>query len=88
MKNSKKSNIEIFVINKVKEKRIEFGYSQAELAYRMNLSPGFIGMVESKKYQTKYNINHINILSMIFNCSPQDFLPTNYLEENGNSKNY
>ena len=69
------TKIEQFVIEKVKEKRIELNLSQADLASQLNVSNGFIGKVESPKYLAKYNLNHINALATIFNCSPTDFLP-------------
>lgn len=71
-----KSPIELFVIEKVKQKRIEIKLSQADLAHQLDLSSGFIGKVESPNHQAKYNLNHINALAKIFNCSPSDFLPT------------
>lgn len=72
---SLKTDIEAYVINKVKEKRVERNLSQSELAVQLNVSNGFIGQAESSKSPTKYNLNHINSLAIIFNCSTQDFLP-------------
>ena len=69
------TEIEQFVIDTVKEKRIEKNFSQAYLAHQLNVSNGFIGKVESPKYQAKYNLNHINELAKIFQCPPTDFLP-------------
>ncbi|MGN7721762.1 helix-turn-helix domain-containing protein [Chitinophaga sp. 22620] len=70
-----KSKIDQYVINKVKEKRLERNLSQAELAFELNMSVGFIGKVESSKYPSHYNIKHLNQLAKILECSPQDFLP-------------
>jgi ribosome-binding protein aMBF1 (putative translation factor) len=67
--------IEKYVIDVVKTKRIEKGWSQKELAYRMELSLGFIGDTENPKYRAKYNLNHVNQLAKVFECSPKDFLP-------------
>jgi transcriptional regulator with XRE-family HTH domain len=69
------SNIEQFVIEKVKEHRLKLSISQAELAFRIGVSPGFIGNVESRKFSDKYNLNHLNKFAEVFNCSPKDFLP-------------
>lgn len=69
------SPIEQYVIDVVKAKRIEKGYSQKELAYLLDVSVGFIGDVENPKYRAKYNLNHINELARILECSPKDFLP-------------
>lgn len=70
-----KSDIEAYVINKVKEMREQNNYSQSELAAHLDVSNGFIGQVESSKSDTKYNLNHLNKLAIIFNCSVKDFLP-------------
>jgi transcriptional regulator with XRE-family HTH domain len=70
-----KSKIDLYVIQKVKEKRLENNFSQAFIAYELNMSVGFIGQVESGKYSAHYNIKHLNELARILKCSPQDFLP-------------
>jgi len=72
---SKKSDIELFVISKAKEKREKAGLSQAELAFKLDVSLGFVGQAESPNHKSKYNLNHINKLAEIFSCSPQEFLP-------------
>ncbi len=55
--------------------RIAANMTQAELAFKLDMSYGFIGNVESSKYRAKYNLNHLNELAKIFNCSVKDFLP-------------
>jgi transcriptional regulator with XRE-family HTH domain len=69
------SPIEQYVVDVVKKLRIEKGYSQKELAYQLDMSLGFIGDVENPKYRAKYNLNHLNELAKIFECSPKDFFP-------------
>jgi transcriptional regulator with XRE-family HTH domain len=69
------SLIEQHVVNVVRAKRIEKGWSQKELAYQLDVSIGFIGDIENPKYRAKYNLNHINELAKIFECSPREFLP-------------
>ena len=70
-----KTKIDLYVIERVKEKRNEKGISQAEIANELGVSVGFIGKVESNKYPTHYNIRHLNDLAKILKCSPQEFLP-------------
>ena len=41
-----KTKVDIFVIERVKEKRIENGLSQSDLAYELGMSVGFIGKIE------------------------------------------
>lgn len=70
-----KSKIDLYVINKVKEMRVANSLSQADLAFELAMSVGFIGKVESNKYASHYNIKHLNDLAKVLKCSPQDFLP-------------
>jgi transcriptional regulator with XRE-family HTH domain len=70
-----KSKIDLYVINQVREKRVEKNLSQADLAYELGMSVGFIGKAESRKYSSHYNVKHLNSLAKILKCSPQDFLP-------------
>lgn len=69
------TQIEQYVIERTKKMREERGISQAELADLMNVSHSFIGQVESSKYRTKYNLNHINQLASILKCSFAEFFP-------------
>ena len=67
--------IEQFVIEKVRQLRNQKNISQAELAFPIGVSVGFIGKVESLKYNTKYNLNHLNSIAKALNISPQELLP-------------
>lgn len=67
--------IEQYVVDTVKKKRIEKGWSQKDLAFQLDKSLGFIGDIENPNYRAKYNLSHINELAKIFECSPQEFLP-------------
>lgn len=78
-KNIAKTDIELYVINKVKEMRLKANMTQKELAFSLDLSVGFLGHIESPRKPAKYNLNHINKLAKIFDCSPQEFLPLYYL---------
>lgn len=77
----KRTEVEKFAIQKVKEKPYTLGIAQAELSYRLGFSSGFIGQAESSRYTTKYNLNHLNKLAQIFHCSISDFLPEPYIKE-------
>lgn len=70
-----KTKIELFTSNQVKYYRVKNKLSQAELAFKIGVSTGFIGKVESQKSNSKYNLNHLNSLSKAFGCSPKEFLP-------------
>ena len=72
---SPKSEIETFVISKVRERREHQMMSQSELATHLDVSDGFIGMVESLKYPSKYSVEQLNRLAIILKCSIRDFFP-------------
>lgn len=71
----KMTEIEDYVIQRVKTMRIEHGWSQQELADNMNLSKSFVTDCESPKRRAKYNLNHLNELVKIWNCAFSDFFP-------------
>ena len=81
MSGSRKSDIETYVINKVKEKREQQKLSQSELAAHLDVSNGFIGQAESPNHPTKYNLNHLNRLAVILKCSVKDFIPDKPFEK-------
>lgn len=70
-----KNTIDNFVINRVKEMRVQAGYSQEDIAVWLDVTSGFIGQIESRNYRAKYNLAHLNELAKKFKCSPRDFLP-------------
>ena len=74
-KTNSTSEIELFVISAIKKKREEAGLSQAEFAFQMNLTYGFIGQIESPNFRAKYNLNHINQAAKIFGYSIKHFFP-------------
>lgn len=67
--------IEQFVIDVVRKKRMEKGWSQKKLSNYMGKSEGFIGDIENPKHRRKFSLNHVNDLANVFECSPRDFLP-------------
>ncbi|MGQ7855803.1 helix-turn-helix transcriptional regulator [Pedobacter riviphilus] len=71
------SEIELFVISRIKKMRVDAGMSQASFALEMNLSYGFIGQVENPNRRAKYNLNHLNQAAKVFKCSVKDFFPEN-----------
>ena len=81
MPKNKISKIEQFVINKIKETRIDKGLSQEDIASILDTSRGFIGQIESHNHSAKYNLNHINTLAIELGVSPKDFLPEKPITE-------
>jgi transcriptional regulator with XRE-family HTH domain len=62
-----KTEIELYVVNKVKERRIALNLSQEDIARILDFSRGFIGQVESPLSASKYNLNHLNKLALEIN---------------------
>jgi len=70
-----KSAIDLFVINKVKEKRKELNISQRGIADILGCSAGFIGEVESENYVTKYSVHQLFLIAKEFECSLSELFP-------------
>jgi transcriptional regulator with XRE-family HTH domain len=70
-----KSAIDLYVIDKIREKRKELDISQRGIADILGCSAGFIGEVESEKFVTKYSIHQLYLIAKEFECSPAEFFP-------------
>lgn len=71
----RKSDIDQYVIDRVKEIRISREISQEGIAAMLDMSRGFIGQIESKNHPAKYNLVHLNKLAIELGCSIKDFFP-------------
>jgi len=69
------SVIEQIVIDNVRKILVGLEYPQDKLSVDMGLNEKFIGHVESTKAKEKYNINHLNKIAELFECSIRDFFP-------------
>jgi transcriptional regulator with XRE-family HTH domain len=79
MPDIKKTALDLYIADRVKEMRLERNISQAVLAVRLGVSHAFIGVIENPKHRAKYNLQHLNKLAEIFDCSPKDFLPEKFM---------
>lgn len=70
-----KSEIELYIIRKVKERRIQINISQRYLADCLNVSQSFIQQIEDENTSIAYNIDHLNAVAKILKCSIKDFIP-------------
>lgn len=70
-----KSEVDLFVINKIREKRKELKISQRGLAEILGCSDGFIGQVESEKYNIRYSVHQVYTIAKEFECPVSDFFP-------------
>jgi transcriptional regulator with XRE-family HTH domain len=69
------SPIEQYVIDRVRQRRLELGITQKELSFLLELSEGYVGLVESPRTDDKYSLKRINDLARVLQCSPRDLLP-------------
>lgn len=67
--------IERYIILRVKELREEKNITQEQLSLAIGKNITFISQIEAPSKRAKYNINHLNKIAEIFNCSPKDFWP-------------
>ena len=74
-----KSAIELYIVQKVKEQRKKRKMSQRYLADCLNVSQSFIRNIENENDDTAYNIDHLNEIAKIFDCSIREFFPEKYL---------
>jgi transcriptional regulator with XRE-family HTH domain len=81
MPKNRKTKIEQYVINKVKEVRIKKGLSQEDIAMYLDTTRGFIGQIESDNHTAKYNLNHLNTLAIELEVSIKDFFPERPISE-------
>lgn len=77
-----KSLLDDYIIEAVRKKREAAKISQAELSAMLDLNDKYIGAVEGKTVDTKYNLNHLNRIAELLHCSIADFLPFPYLRGN------
>jgi transcriptional regulator with XRE-family HTH domain len=87
MRKRLKTDIELYVINKVRERRVALDLSQDDLAFYLDTNRSFIGLVESPNSKAKYNLNHLNKLAKEMKCSLKDFMPDGYITEAVGKKN-
>lgn len=71
-----KTEIDLYVIDRIRFIRIEQKLSQADLAYCIGVSKSFIANVENPRYRAKYNLSHLNEIAKVLNCPIAALLPT------------
>lgn len=69
------TEIERYVIDAVRKRRLEIGVSQKELSMRINVDVAYVGHVESINSIEKYNLNQLNEIAKALECRITDFFP-------------
>lgn len=73
LKIAMKTEIDLYVIDKVLKLRKEQHLSQNDLASFIEVSKSFISAVENPRCRAKYNIFHLNEIEKNLNCKFSDF---------------
>lgn len=81
MSEAGKSDIDLYVADRVKHFRKAQKLSLKKLGEILNVSQAFLGQIEDPKHRARYNVMHLNQLAIIFRCSPKDFLPDSPIGE-------
>ena len=76
-----KTEIELFITNKVKELRKANNIGQKKLSLELRLSISFVGRAENPYSKAKYNLNHLNEIARFFNVPFSYFFPETHLEK-------
>lgn len=69
------TKLDRYIIEKVKEKRLNANLSQIALSQLLGMNDSFVGHVETPMRRAKYNINHVNELAKVFKCSLWELVP-------------
>lgn len=81
MRNIHISAFEQYIIDRVREIRKAKKVSQKTLAYMIDVSPPFIGAIESPKRPDKWKLDHLNKIAVALGVSPKDFMPDTPIKE-------
>ena len=75
-----KTEIELFIISKVRELRLANKVGQKKLSQELKLSISYVGRAEKLHTSTKYTFNHLNEIAKYFNVHYSYFFPATSLE--------
>ena len=74
-----KTEIELYIIDKVRELRLANKVGQKKLSLELKLSVSYVGRAEKLYTSTKYNFNHLNEIARYFNVPYSYFFPATNL---------
>lgn len=74
------SQLDWYIINRVKQLRKEKGISQSELSVKMGFSEKFVGSIENPTLNARYNISHLNLLAKALDCTLHELMPAKPFE--------
>lgn len=70
-----KNKLDKYVIGKVRERRHALKVSQRGIAAAIGRERGFVGQVESEKFDHKYSVYQLYLIANALDCEVSDFFP-------------
>ncbi|MCC8173975.1 MAG: helix-turn-helix domain-containing protein [Odoribacter sp.] len=70
-----KSDLDKYIVRKVKEIRERGNMSIRYFADCLNISESYIRRCESETSDKKYNLNHLNKIAKFFDCTLWEIIP-------------
>lgn len=70
----KKTDTQILILNRIKQLRVDRGYSQQQMADLLNVTNGQIGNIESLRQSHKYTLAQLKKICDEFNVSVAELL--------------
>ncbi len=71
----KLSPIDLHIIDKIRQRRVELKLTQEELSFRLGKSEGYISQFESPQRGKFFSTRMLNEIAKVLQCSPKDFMP-------------
>ncbi|MFB2118456.1 helix-turn-helix domain-containing protein [Parapedobacter sp. 2B3] len=70
-----KTEVEWLIVQHVRTIRKAQKKTQRDIASYFNVSPGYIGQIETEDSASMYSYDNLNELARRFDCSMRDFMP-------------
>lgn len=67
--------IDMYIISKIRERRMELGYTQEHLSFLLGKAEGYMSNFESHKRGKHFSTRMLNELAKALECSPRSFWP-------------
>jgi len=75
-----KTKIEWAIVENVRTIRKQKKKTQRDVASLFDVSPGYIGQIETETSASMYSFNNLNELAKYLGCSMRDFMPEKPIE--------
>ena len=70
-----KTKVEWSIVENVRDLRKKEGKTQRDIASYFDVTPGYIGQIETEGSPSMYSFDNLNALAHYLKCSMKDFMP-------------